>query len=914
MESTGTERAAVAVEPGNDEVNSTEIHDQPEQEAKIAEHKSPLPGTVEPTAELEKNDAAGEADAIEPAQETAEAKDVKGPEEKASPGASSGTDIAPQTADNETSNVEPEAAEKPADGTCDDASVPETDIGSSKPVSDMNTPADSTKPPGSAVDVSNDDGKGVPNENPNEEPSDPQDSSSVNENPTLQNETEMDTRDNLETQIADTAADDAEPQGADVATDGSESQKVDPTTDDAEPHKVDPTTDDAELDKVDPTTDDAKLDKVDPASNSTEPQEATTATAKEEAETKTPSENTENSNSVSTKTPETNIKTDKTLSTETEAPEATENEIESVPRESSSENPSNEMDDLFNEPQLPIENDDPNDADFDDDMTDKNDDGFETNPVDSKSENDFESEANENLPQGISESVSNLKKMKKEAGNSSKPQPSISSSDIQRQTHTIVLPSYSSWFSLLSIHDIERESLPEFFQNVNKNKTPEIYIKYRNFMINSYRLNPNDYLSYTAVRRNLIGDAGALLRVHKFLNKWGLINYQVNPETRPKPQEPPYTGDFVVDMDTPRGMFPFESYKPPTSFPDLAKFKSIISPKHAVSNGDDREVSEPPLKKRKILKPDINKNWSQDSLNKLIEGVSKFKNDWYKIAEFVGGNKTPDECIIRFLQLPIEDKFLEDNKDLLGPLKYVPNLSFSPNDNPIMSTLSFLVNMVDSDVAVAASNRAIKIIDKKLEKKLNRYKNIPETNAGANFGKEQKKEEDSSNQDALGDIKDAAVNALGIVGAKSHLFATFEEREMNKSLVNIIQHQSKIVDMKLSKINALEKEFELQKKILEKKSNELFEEKLSIFKYNNAATSKFLQIVSILESTDDVKDVDLNKIKNLITQSKEILYKPPRRQLNILEEGENTDSNEDLREAVKPISYEAPMLYRYWSG
>lgn len=124
----------------------------------------------------------------------------------------------------------------------------------------------------------------------------------------------------------------------------------------------------------------------------------------------------------------------------------------------------------------------------------------------------------------------------------------------------------------------------------------------------------------------------------------------------------------------------------------------------------------PPLKKRKIIKPDINENWSEDSLKKLVEGVSKHKNDWYKIAEYVGENKTPDECIIRFLQLPIEDKFLEDNKDLLGPLKYIPNLSFSPSDNPIMSTLSFLVNMVDTDVAIAASNRAIKVMDKKLEK------------------------------------------------------------------------------------------------------------------------------------------------------------------------------------------------------
>lgn len=640
----------------------------------------------------------------------------------------------------------------------------------------------------------------------------------------------------------------------------------------------------------------------------------------------------------------------------------------------------NDIDDLFNDPNLPpVDNDDPNDVDFtmqnndDDDNDEDNDNGNEKGKVnagededvgmiesgESKAKADEASVDGEGIimkddtkptvegntdsagagpgANGAGENVQQEKNLKQEgADNPHRPatklpnpelegkpkqEPEVSLSSIGRQTHTIVLPSYSSWFNLSTIHEIERESLPEFFQTSNKNKTAEIYMKYRNFMINSYRLNPNDYLSYTAVRRNLIGDAGSLLRLHKFLTKWGLINYQVRPETKPKQSEPPYTGDFVIDYDTPRGMFPFESYKPPTSFPDLSKFKAILAPPTSITEENNNKVVErgggeaaalgqnsdttdgPPLKKRKIIKPNINENWSEDSLKKLVEGVSKHKNDWYKIAEYVGENKTPDECIIRFLQLPIEDKFLEDNKDLLGPLKYIPNLSFSPSDNPIMSTLSFLVNMVDTDVAIAASNRAIKVMDKKLEKKLNSFKDI---------NNEKKAIEDTA--DPLKDIKDAAVNSFGIIGARSRLFATFEEREMHKSLVNIVQHQLKIVDMKLAKLTSLEKEFELQRKQLEKKSNELLEEKLAIFKYNNAATSKLLQAVSLLESKDDYKDVDVAKIKSLITQSKEVLYKPPRKQLNILEEGEVDESGENLNESVKPISFEAPMLYRYWSG
>lgn len=95
------------------------------------------------------------------------------------------------------------------------------------------------------------------------------------------------------------------------------------------------------------------------------------------------------------------------------------------------------------------------------------------------------------------------------------------------QTHPLIIPSYSSWFSLSTIHPIERRSLPEFFSKRNRSKTPSIYKDYRDFMINTYRLNPGEYLTVTACRRNLAGDVGAIMRVHGFLEQWGLINYQV---------------------------------------------------------------------------------------------------------------------------------------------------------------------------------------------------------------------------------------------------------------------------------------------------------------------------------------------------------------------------------------------------
>ncbi|KAG8947154.1 hypothetical protein FRC04_011006 [Tulasnella sp. 424] len=124
------------------------------------------------------------------------------------------------------------------------------------------------------------------------------------------------------------------------------------------------------------------------------------------------------------------------------------------------------------------------------------------------------------------------------------------------QTHEVIIPSYASWFDMASIHPVEQRALPEFFNSKNRSKTPSVYKDYRDFMINSYRLRPTEYLTLTACRRNLAGDVCAIMRVHAFLEQWGLINYQVDPETRPAALGPPFTGHFRVTVDTPRGLQP----------------------------------------------------------------------------------------------------------------------------------------------------------------------------------------------------------------------------------------------------------------------------------------------------------------------------------------------------------------------
>lgn len=88
-----------------------------------------------------------------------------------------------------------------------------------------------------------------------------------------------------------------------------------------------------------------------------------------------------------------------------------------------------------------------------------------------------------------------------------------------------VIPICSAWFSLNQIHELERESLPEFFTGNKPTKTPETYRQMRNSFIEMYRENPRGYLTATICRRRYPADACTILRVHAFLEHWGLINF-----------------------------------------------------------------------------------------------------------------------------------------------------------------------------------------------------------------------------------------------------------------------------------------------------------------------------------------------------------------------------------------------------
>lgn len=97
-------------------------------------------------------------------------------------------------------------------------------------------------------------------------------------------------------------------------------------------------------------------------------------------------------------------------------------------------------------------------------------------------------------------------------------------------------------------------------------------------------------------------------------------------------------------------------------------------------------------------------DWSDSEVLLLLEGVEMYDDDWSKIEEHVG-SRSAQACIRKFLELPIEDPYL-DSEASMGPLRF-GKVPFDQADNPVMSVVAFLAGVVGPGVAAEAAKTAL---------------------------------------------------------------------------------------------------------------------------------------------------------------------------------------------------------------
>jgi SWI/SNF related-matrix-associated actin-dependent regulator of chromatin subfamily C len=97
-------------------------------------------------------------------------------------------------------------------------------------------------------------------------------------------------------------------------------------------------------------------------------------------------------------------------------------------------------------------------------------------------------------------------------------------------------------------------------------------------------------------------------------------------------------------------------------------------------------------------------DWTDQEVLLLLEGVEMYDDDWSLIEEHVG-TRSAQQCIRKFLELPIEDPYLA-SEGSMGPLRY-GRIPFEQADNPVMSVVAFLAGVVGPGVAAEAAKTAL---------------------------------------------------------------------------------------------------------------------------------------------------------------------------------------------------------------
>ncbi|CAF3120258.1 unnamed protein product, partial [Rotaria sp. Silwood2] len=289
------------------------------------------------------------------------------------------------------------------------------------------------------------------------------------------------------------------------------------------------------------------------------------------------------------------------------------------------------------------------------------------------------------------------------------------------------------------------------------------------------------------------------------------------------------------------------------------------------------------------------KDWLDQEILLLLEGLEMYKDDWNKVCEHVG-TRTQDECILKFLQLPIEDPYLEGNGCSSGSLAY-PTIPFSQSGNPVMSTVAFLASVVDPRVASAAAKAALEEFSKMHDdvstsnKEINDNSNLNELNNNEESSKiKQEKmdinDEKNINEDQLKqietneneeiqtnndesavassstvpkpttqndqqdprkllaaeinerDIQAAAASALAAASVKAKYLASIEERKIKTLVAQVVEMQIKKLEIKLRHFEELESIMDREREMIELQRQQLLQERQQ-YQFEQIKTSEF---------------------------------------------------------------------------
>lgn len=259
---------------------------------------------------------------------------------------------------------------------------------------------------------------------------------------------------------------------------------------------------------------------------------------------------------------------------------------------------------------------------------------------------------------------------------------------------------------------------------------------------------------------------------------------------------------------------------------------------------------------------DKESSWTDSELLLLLEGLEMFDDNWESVADHVG-SRTREECVLKFLQLEIEDKYLEETPTANGSagaassdLAYLSGgrLSFSQFDNPVMSVMSFLAGIADPATTAKAAGKSVEEVRRTLKQRLDK-----EAEPGAEKDTEKEKEGSAQaeqvkpeGQDDRMDVDDTTslatrspptshdlpTTALSLTAARSAALASNTERQLSNQVSAAVNLQLQKMELKLQQFSEMEALLQAERREVERMRQRLFLDRLQFRKRVREAETK----------------------------------------------------------------------------
>ena len=259
--------------------------------------------------------------------------------------------------------------------------------------------------------------------------------------------------------------------------------------------------------------------------------------------------------------------------------------------------------------------------------------------------------------------------------------------------------------------------------------------------------------------------------------------------------------------------------------------------------------------------------WTDTELLLLLEGLEQFDQNWNSIADHVG-TRTREECVVKFLQLEIEDQYLEsetNGQQNFGTLDQ-GRIPFSQADNPVMSVIAFLASLSEPSVAAAAAGRSVDEMRKAIRTRLEN--GLGGESDGQSNDKEVMKSEDSMEIDnnqgpqasannkvsaAEGENQTSSLPAIAFAAsaARAAALASNEEREMTRLVAALLNTTLQKLELKLQQFSEMESVLQAERRELERGRQQLFLDRLA-FRRRVAETQEAFRAAGRLKPGEEV--------------------------------------------------------------